>query len=30
VVTTVEGNGELGASKVLGGGTIDCHDLPGC
>jgi hypothetical protein len=30
VVTTVEGNGDLRPSKVLGGGGLDRHDLPGC
>jgi hypothetical protein len=30
VVTTVEGNGDLGPSKVLKCGGSDCQDLPGC
>jgi hypothetical protein len=30
VVTAVEGNGDLGPSKVLRGGGIDRHDLSGC
>jgi hypothetical protein len=29
VVTEVEGNGDLGPSKVLGGGGSNRHDLPG-
>jgi hypothetical protein len=29
VVTAVEGDGDLGPSKVLGGGGSDCQDLPG-
>jgi hypothetical protein len=28
VVTMVEGNGDLGLSKALGGGRFDRHDLP--
>jgi hypothetical protein len=30
VVATVKGNGDLGPSKVLGGGGVDHHDLLGC
>jgi hypothetical protein len=30
VVIAVEGNGDLGPSKVYGGGGFDHHDLPGC
>jgi hypothetical protein len=30
VVTAVKGNGDLGPSKVLGGGGFDRHDLSGC
>jgi hypothetical protein len=30
VVTAVEGNGDLGPSKVLRGGGFDRHDLPSC
>jgi hypothetical protein len=30
VVTSIKGNGDLRPSKVLGGGKIDRHDLPGC
>jgi hypothetical protein len=30
VVTSVEGDGDLRPSKVLGGGGSDCQDLLGC
>jgi hypothetical protein len=30
VVTAVEGNGDLGPCKVLGGGGTGRQDLPGC